>query len=139
MDVINIPFNQTIGVKYSDKEGFVYMLHYDKSLTNHLGSFHAAVLFHLAEASSGEFLTRTFPQYAPVTVPLLRTSSGKYKKPTMKNIHARCRLRDNNEAAFSNDLDTKGRGVIGVVVDIFDDDDVHVFTGEYDWFVSKLP
>ena len=115
------------------------MLHYDKSLTNHLGSFHAAVLFHLAEASSGEFLTRTFPQYAPVTVPLLRTSSGKYKKPTMKNIHARCRLRDNNEAAFSNDLDTKGRGVIGVVVDIFDDDDVHVFTGEYDWFVSKLP
>jgi len=138
MEVIDIPYNVATGIQRSEKEGYVFKLSFEPRLSNHLGTFHAAVIFGLAEASSGAFLTDTFCDLADCTVPLLRNCSGKYKKPTANEIHARCRLRDPDQP-FRQEMESRRRSTIAVIVEVFDSEDTAIFTGEYEWFVSMLP
>ena len=56
MDIMEIEFNKFLGLQKSTKPDYIFQLEKRKELTNHLGTFHAGVLFSLAEAASGQFL-----------------------------------------------------------------------------------
>ena len=55
MDITKIPFNQFIGLKISDKSGYLLMLDNRPEYRNHLDTVHASAMFALAEATSGYF------------------------------------------------------------------------------------
>jgi len=60
IDVTKLPFNYFIGLKISNKSGYLLMLDNRAEYRNHLDTVHASALFALAEATSGHFLLNEF-------------------------------------------------------------------------------
>ena len=60
MDVTKLPFNEFIGLKFSEKSEYLLMLENRNEYRNHLNTVHASALFALAEATSGYFLLNEF-------------------------------------------------------------------------------
>ena len=75
-----LPFNQLIHLKDSDKAGYILMLDDSPDYHNHLQTVHASALFALAEATSGQFLINEFNNQATAILPVVRQATVKYKK-----------------------------------------------------------
>ena len=92
MDVLAIPFNALIGVKYSSDRDFILELEKDRKYLNHINTVSAGAQFSLAEATSGEFLLRTFSEYECNIVPVVRKAGLKYKKPAQGKIRSKASM-----------------------------------------------
>jgi acyl-coenzyme A thioesterase PaaI-like protein len=93
MDVTKLPFNHFIGLKISDKNGFLLMLDNRHEYRNHLNTVHASALFALAEASSGYFLLNEFSELTDI-VPFVRKVDTKYKKPATCSVFSKAKLHE---------------------------------------------
>jgi acyl-coenzyme A thioesterase PaaI-like protein len=99
---------------------------------------HAAALYALAETQSGLFLQNTFSSHRETVVPLLRTSSVKYKHPARGTVYARAYADVSVLEAFEKTLSKKGRATITVQIELSDTDGQTVMVGEYGWFVQSI-
>jgi acyl-coenzyme A thioesterase PaaI-like protein len=137
MDILHIPFSKLINLVFHDSENTL-ALPFTGDKKNHLGTFHAAAQFALAEAASGLALQQNFPHLEDSVIPVMRKSEVKYKKPAQSDIFAKGKITAEEKARFENQLDKKGRAIITVLVDIIDSDDIISMTGTFEWFVQKL-
>jgi acyl-CoA thioesterase FadM len=139
MQVTDLPFNQLLGILPSDKPEFLLMLAEDKKYTNHLGTVHAAAMFSLAEATAGQFMLNQFPDLQTGFVPVLRKAEVKYKKPGLGVLYSSARIGNENAAEIYQRILTQKRALFQLEVHITDSNNLLVFQGVFDWFVSAIP
>lgn len=138
MKLLELAYNQNINLQVATKPECIFMLALNKRLENHIHSFHAAAIFSLAEASSAQYLINTFKEFETSVVPLLRATNTKYKKPANSNIYAKAILLNQTKEEITNNLNSKKRALASIKIDIFDEDDNMVFTGNFEWFLSMI-
>lgn len=138
MHITDLPFNQLIGLSVSDSPAYLLKLNHDDKYTNHVNTVHAAALFALAEGSCGHFLQLNFAAEAKDMFPLLRKSEVKYKKPAIGAIYSQVGIVGGDINSVKNDLLEKPRLSLVLKVDLFDENKLLVFQGEFEWFVSKM-
>lgn len=136
MQVTNIPFVQHIGIdKFIENN---LELQNKTIVHNHIGTMHAGAQFTLAETQSGLYLQTLFPEYKDQVVPLLRSSTVKYKHPAVKDIYAVASVEEEAKEKFEAQFLKKGRASITIAVELKDSDDVVTMIGEFTWFVQKI-
>ena len=136
MDVTKLPFNHFIGLKLSDKNGYLLMLDNRANYRNHLNTVHASALFALAEASSGYFLLNEFSKLSDI-VPVVRKVETKYKKPATSCIFSKAKFQDTDKNEVLDMLNQKGRAILKVEVSLFDEVEVLIMQSIFEWFVTK--
>ena len=138
IDITQIPLNRDLGMVASDRHGTIFMFPASDRYHNHLGTVHAAVLFTLAEATSGEFLQRHFSSTIDTVAAVVRRSEIKFRRPTRTAIYSRAEA---DLAALDRVLDQltrRGRAGIAVSVSIVDDQDAIVMTATFEWFITTV-
>ena len=137
MDVTKIPFNNYIGIKYSGN-GFLLELEKSDNYLNHINTIHASAQFALAEASSGEFLLRNFNDISDNIIPVVRKVDLKYKKPAEGKIRSKAFMKAEEIEKVKYEINNKGRALLTVKVEIFDQNDNLTLISEFEWFIQKI-
>jgi len=137
MDITKIPFNQFIGLKISDKSGYLLMLDNRPEYRNHLDTVHASAMFALAEATSGYFLLNEFSEPTDI-VPVVRKVETKYKKPATGLVFSKAKFQDTEKNEVLNMINQKGRALLKVEVSLYDDKDMLIMQSVFEWFVKKM-
>jgi acyl-coenzyme A thioesterase PaaI-like protein len=137
MDVTQLPFNNFIGLKMSDRTGFLLMLENRSEYRNHLNTVHASALFSLAEASSGHFLLNEFSDLTDI-VPVVRKVETKYSKPATGIVFSKAKFLETEKNKILEALNKKGRTLLKVEVSLFDENEVPIMQSVFEWFVAKL-
>ena len=133
---MKIPFIEDMGMEKHDN-GFLY-LSFNQKLLNHIGTVHASAQFMLAETQSGFYLESMFPEYIGKIVPLLRSSTVKYKHPATKDIYAVATVSKEALEKFESTFLKKGRAIISVNIEVQESDEIITMVGDFVWFVSRL-
>jgi len=136
MDVLQLPFNNFIGLKKSNKSEFLLMLEYRPEYRNHLNTVHASALFALAEASSGLFLLSEFSELTDI-VPVVRKVETKYRKPATGSVFSKAKFQELGKNEILNMLNQKGRVLLTVEVSLFDEASVQLMQSVFEWFIAK--
>ncbi len=136
MKLLDLAYNQNINLQCTNKTDCIFMLTLNKSLENHIHTFHAAAIFSLAEATSAQFLINTFKVFENSVVPLLRATNTKYKKPGLTNIYAKAILMNESKEEIISMLNNKKRALVTIKVEVTDETDSIIFTGTFEWFLS---
>ncbi len=136
MDVTQLPFNEFIGLKYSDKQDYLLMLGDKPEYLNHLSTVHAGALFTLAEATSGHFLLGQFDALSNI-VPVVRKVEVKYRKPASGAVYSNATFLNTGKSEVLEALSRKGRALLEVEVSLHDSNGVLVMQAVFEWFVTK--
>jgi len=138
VDVLRVPFNALLGIaRASVGSGYLLELADSPSFANHLGGVHASAQLSLAEATSGEFLVVQFGAMVQGTVPVVRRLEAKFKRPAQGRLRSRARVADEDLRKFVESLETRGRSLITVQVELFDDRDTVTMNCSVEWFIQK--
>ncbi len=137
MDVTKIPFNNFMGIKYSDN-GFLLELEKSANYLNHINTIHASAQFALAEASSGEFLVRNFQDISDNIIPVVRKVDLKYKKPAEGKIRSKAYMEEKEIEKAKYEINNKGRSLLTVKVEIYDQNNNLTLISEFEWFVQRI-
>jgi acyl-coenzyme A thioesterase PaaI-like protein len=106
-------------------------------LINHLGTIHASVQFALAEAASGELLLQHLGAAQDQVFAVLRTSSVKFRKPAHGELRAAARFLDTDPETLSAELESRGRALVAILVEVADTRGVVTMTSRFDWFLQQ--
>lgn len=136
MDVTKLPFNEFIGLKYSDNPCFLLMLDNRSEYLNHLSTVHASALFALAEATSGHFLLEQFAEISDI-IPVVRKAEIKYRKPVTGVVYSNAKFLNIEKQEFIETLNNKGRALLSVEISLFNTTDELVMQSVFEWFISK--
>jgi hypothetical protein len=135
MDITEVPFNKFVGIARPDGEGFLLQLGDSADYENHLGTVHASAQLALAEATSGEYLMCQFPEFGDSVLAVVRRMEAKFRNPLKGKIRSRARIPKEEADSFTDLLQTKGRGLIGVEVEVRADGVVGLIA-TVEWFVK---
>jgi acyl-coenzyme A thioesterase PaaI-like protein len=137
MDITAIPFNRTVGIARSSRDGSLLSLPDDVRYTNHLGTVHAGALLVLAEASSGEYLIRELGSVPFPIVPVVRRVEAKFRKPALGAVSSSVSVPPEKRAEFIATLAGRGRALLEIHVDVRDEHDTHALAATIEWFVAR--
>jgi acyl-coenzyme A thioesterase PaaI-like protein len=135
MDVTQLPFNNFIGLKISNKSEFLLMMEHRPEYRNHLNTVHASALFALAEASSGLFLLNEFSQLTGA-VPVVRKAETRYRKPATGSVFSKAEFQEIGKNEVLTMLSQRGRAPLKVKVSLFDEADMQVMQSTFEWLVT---
>jgi len=138
MDVSTLPFNQHLGLRVGSANGRpAVVLRPGGHHLNHVGTVHAAAVYGLAEAASGQCLLGRFPDLVDSHVAVLRSAAVKYRRPAAADAQLRARgaLDEETAVAAQEKLDARGRATVDVEVSVTQND-TEVFSGTFRWFVA---
>jgi acyl-coenzyme A thioesterase PaaI-like protein len=134
--VTELPFNTFVGLQRAESPNLL-RLPAGSQYLNHLGTVHASAQLALAEATSGEFLLRNLGAIEGL-VPVVRRIEAKFRKPAKGEVTSKVATPPEVLNELRADLDTKGRGLISVAVDLYDEAGVHTLSASVEWFVTRL-
>ncbi len=134
--VVSLPFNRFVGIQQSAQQDALVELPAAEHYLNHLGTVHAAAQLALAEACSGEFLIKALAGLANL-VPVVRRIEAKFKRPAIGKIVAKVRQDRSSLEKPLEDLNVKGRCLLTVCVDVYDDAGQHVLASCVEWFLTR--
>lgn len=137
MDIAELPFNSFIGIEKSSIDDFVLSLPGEEKYTNHLGTVHASALVALAEATSGECVIQLCGRLDFDVMPLVRRLGTKFRKPANGRIDSKFRVPSEAAETFLSLLQARGRAMLSVPVEVYDESGALAMTATVDWFVSK--
>lgn len=137
MEITDLPFNRFIGLARASSGGAVLALPGDDRYGNHLGTVHAGALLAVAEATSGEYLLQTFSDMGFPVVPVVRRVEAKFRKPARGAVHTKWSVTPEAAAEFRSALTAKGRALIDVPIDVFDEHGAHALSATFEWFVAR--
>jgi hypothetical protein len=138
MNICNLPFNRLIGLEMAEHGSDLMVgLPDGPQYLNHLGTVHASALLAVAEAGSGEFLYRNF-RHIENLVPVLRKFDAKFRKPASGRITARCLLATDVVDKWLSELESRGRLLAAIPVEVLDATDAVVLSATAEWFVSRV-
>ena len=135
MEVTQIPFVKKLEITQDQSQ---LHLKPKDDLLNHINTLHAGALFTLAEAASGLLLQDEFPTYSKNSLPILRTSNIKYIKSVTGEVKTKASLQEGAKEKFINTYEKKGRGLLEVFVELFDQENVLCAKCSFTWFVQKF-
>ncbi|MDZ4404301.1 DUF4442 domain-containing protein [Prosthecobacter sp.] len=133
--VLDLPFNQFIGLQTA-ADPHLLALPPGGQYLNHLGTVHASALLALAEASSGEFLLRHLTGVEGI-IPVVRRLESKFRKPARGRVTSSVTMKLGQIEALKHDLGAKGRALIEVVVELYDESGQHVLSATVEWFITR--
>ena len=136
MDLLKLPFNELLGVKASDNANYLLMLPNLSQYHNHLSTVHAGALFTLAEGTAGQFLLNTFTEIQNI-VPVVRKAEVKFSKQATGVLYAKAQLHQITQEEIRSGLNLKGRVSFSVLASVHNQENIAVFTGIFEWFVTK--
>lgn len=136
MNIVDLPFSRLIGLQRRTSADSSVSLPAGECYTNHLGTVHAAALFAVAEAASGEFLLQEFPHLEGRVIPMVRRAEVKYRQPARGAVHARAHVAPETRAAFVSALEQKRRALITIAVAVFDEHGTRALDTSIEWFVA---
>jgi acyl-coenzyme A thioesterase PaaI-like protein len=134
--VTEIPFNAFIGLEAASDPAGVLRLPAGEKYLNHLGTVHASAQLALAEATSGEFLLRKFGT-AEGVIPVVRRLEAKFSKPARGALTSRVTTPEEELARVATELAAKGRSLVGIGVELFDDAGTRTFSAVVEWFLAR--
>ncbi|MEQ1826349.1 MAG: YiiD C-terminal domain-containing protein [Pirellula sp.] len=134
--VIDLPFNQHVGIQKSSTDEGLLELPAGEQYLNHIGTVHACAQFALAEACSGEFLLRALANQSEV-VPVVRRVEGKFKRPARGRITAKANTPQVAVEQAISELEAKGRCLVSIGVDIYDEQGNHSLSSSFEWFIAR--
>lgn len=137
MDVTKIPFNDFIGLTFSDDNRYLLMLENRPEYLNHLSTVHASTMFALAEATGGHYLLNEFQELTGI-VPVVRKVEVKYRKPASGKLYSSAQLVETSHEEVLASLENKKRASLKVEVKIFDEQGVNVISAVFEWFVTFI-
>ena len=135
--VIELPFNQHLGLKIADDPAKVLQLPAGGQYLNLLGTVHASAQLALAEASSGEFLLRAIGDIYGV-VPVVRRLESKFRKPARGALTSIVSAPE-GLGQLHSDFAGNGRALIMVSVELHDESGAHTLSASVEWFITKQP
>jgi len=133
---MNVPLVSHLGIERRDEK--TLKLACNSNVQNHIGTIHAAAQFALAETQSGDYLSGLFPQHKGKFLPLLRSSTVKYRNPASSEIYAEAVAKEVDLEKFETQFLKKGRATISVAVKVMDSEGVMTMEGEFNWFVQRV-
>jgi hypothetical protein len=138
MNICEIPFNHFLGIRKAEGDGG-YLLEMDDlpAYRNHLNTVHASAQLALAEASSAEYLLRTFKGVDDHVLVVVRKVQAKFKKLVKGTLRSRAHTSPDEIRSFSERLDSKGMATIAVSVDIVDGEGVVAMSALIGWFIQR--
>jgi acyl-coenzyme A thioesterase PaaI-like protein len=137
MEILDIPYNQFTGLKYSTNPEYLMMLDNREVYHNHLGTVHASALFALAEATSGCFLQNEFQQVTNV-IPVVCKVETKFKRPANGIIFSKASLIEATHQQIIDELNTRQRALVTVRIMLFDVEQVNVMQADFEWFITRI-
>ncbi len=137
MHITELPFNRLIGITTADYEDAVLSLPNDTRYTNHLGTVHASALLALAEATSGDYLIREFVNLGFGVLPVVRRLEAKFRKPAFGAVFSKINVSREKKDEFTSALKSKGRALLEIAVDVYDETGTHALTAVIEWFVAR--
>ena len=140
MKPTDLALNQAMGMRVAPA-GAPHLLELPLTplLQNHLGTMHAAAQFALAEAASAECLLREFPALADAVLPVVRGVTLKYRKPATGDLFASASVDDDTKKNLRHELATRPAARATVNVELKDAAGTLTFSGQFEWFIAKLP
>jgi acyl-coenzyme A thioesterase PaaI-like protein len=138
MHATDLAINKTLGMRLLPT-GSPHILEMPESplVLNHLGTIHASAQFALAEASSGEFLLRHLHGDNAKVLAVLRTSEIKFRKPAHGTLRASARFIEGSAELILTELESRGRVLASVQVEVADSQGVVTMTGQFNWFLQR--
>jgi len=137
MELMEIPFATLAGIR-RDADGAL-TLELSAEVQNHLGTMHAGAQFTLAESGSADGLLALFPDLADAVVPVLRSSSVKFRGAATSGLSAHATVTEEARSRFLERFERKGRASIVVEVELRDAEEAVTCQGSYEWFVQARP
>ena len=138
MDIQEVPFNRSLGIKPSARDGYILEMGYDKKLSNHLGTLHAGALFTLAEAASGAFLLEQFQNTDLDIVPVVRKGENKYSRPAESTVYASADYAEQSADAVYSALKERGKAVVEVKVELYNEAHERTVVASIHWFLTLV-
>lgn len=136
MNIIQLPFNQLIGISKADCPDFLLMLEKKSDYNNHLGTVHAAALYALAEAGSAQFLVNNPIDDFPDLIAVVRKAEVKYSGAANGKIYVKANFVNANTTMISDTLKSKKRILIQTTSQLYDENHKMVMNCMFEWFVS---
>jgi hypothetical protein len=138
MNIADVPLNRFLGIRKSEGDG-TFLLEMDDrpEHRNHLDTVHAGAQLALAEASSAEYLLRTFKDVGDEVFVVVRRVEAKFKKLVKGTLRSRAHTSPDELRRFSERLGSKGIATIEVSVDIVDAEGVVAMSALISWFIQK--
>ncbi|WP_176962565.1 PaaI family thioesterase [Mariprofundus sp. NF] len=132
MKITDLPFNRFIGI---DKRGENVGLTKHDRLLNHVGSLHAAALYGLAEAATGDWIIEHLMAHYPDALALAREGNIKYKRPAAEDCHAVVDVDQMAVEKCLSMLQRRGQGTLMISVQILSGDTL-IATAAFKWWFS---
>ena len=136
--VTELPFNRFLGLETASESTRLLKLPAGAQYLNHLGTVHASAQLALAEASSAEFLLRAFGSTSGF-VPVVRRLESKFRKPANGAITATVTTPPQILEQLRDDLASKGRAMVNVAVELYDESGAQTLSASVEWFVIQAP
>lgn len=140
MKPTDLALNQALGMREAPA-GAPHLLELPLTplVRNHLGTMHAAAQFALAEGASAACLLREFPALANSVLPVVRGAAVKYRKPAVADLFAFATIDEATRQSLPAELATRPAARATVHVELKDAAGTLTFSGDFDWFLAKLP
>jgi acyl-coenzyme A thioesterase PaaI-like protein len=136
INITELPFNSLLGIRPATDAEHLLLLPSGGQYLNHLGTVHAGAQLALAEASSGELLLKHFGS-SDGLVPVLRRVEAKFRNPANGTIMSTASTTPESLARLDAELSSKGRSIIGITVEIYDESGAHALSATFDWFIQR--
>ena len=136
ISVTELPFNKFVGIQFASEPSRLLQLPAGEQYLNHLGTVHASAQLALAEASSGEFLLRHFGSIEGL-VPVVRRLEAKFRKPANGSLTSTASATPEALAQLDSELKAKGRSLIPITVELYDQSGAHTLSATFEWFIQR--
>ena len=136
MNIEEIPFNQHLGIRRSGESDSLELPAEPHHL-NHLGGVHAAAVFSLAEAASGDFLLRHRGERTDIGG-VVRKASVKYIRPGSGTLYSRIATPPQRLRSIIETIDEKRRALFDIEVEIVTGEGETVAKLVFTWFLSGV-
>ena len=134
--VTTLPFNRHVGIQKSSTGEGLLELPSGEQFLNHIGTVHAGAQLALAEACSGEFFLNALANETGI-VPVVRRVEAKFKKPANGRVIAKINTSLTIIDQSLAELAAKGRCLLTVHVEVYDEQGQHSLSSNFEWFIVK--
>lgn len=135
--VTELPFNRFLCLQSVAEPLYLLRLPGGGQYLNYLGTVHAGALIALAEAASAEFLLRRFGSREDV-VPVVRCLDSKFRKFAHGAVVSTAHADPRTLAQLDVGPAAKGRALILVAVELYDEFGTHALSASVEWFIQRL-
>lgn len=137
MRPVDLPLNQALGIRSAPAgAGHLLELPFTPLVQNHLGTFHAAAQFALAEAAGAECLLRQFPDLAGQVLAVVRSVEVRYRQAATSDLHAFGTVAEEPAGALRDELRRRGRAFVLVNVELRSPAGALSFAAGFKWYLA---